>query len=432
MIKNTLTLLLVLLKSSTLYLNAQPLPNYDARCRALVASMGKGAAIVFAATPRGVLNKNFYYLTGKSDLSMILISSISVQGTTMLLSDSLAQGTLPKSELSNTINSLHSSFDTLWVLSEDSKRVKELLKANGIVKPVKSSDNIFYAMREIKDDFEQHSISKAVDITAQSYNYILSINLIGLTEQQIIDRFKQKQQELGAQSTSFIQAGSGENGTQVHASPTQKVVQANDMIVFDVGAWFNGYTSDISRSVPANGKFTKAQKTIYQLVLDAQKAAIATMIPGAVMRDVQLVAENKLIAGLSKLGLITDTNSPWQRKMYIVHGFYHYIGLDVHDLYRQMYPEVATKKYAPGMIMTMEPGLYFPSNFLDTKPNWAADVPDAEFDAFVLKTRKNFNKYRGIGVRIEDDVLITPSGNKVLSAGVPKEIKEIEKVMRGK
>ena len=405
-------------------------PDFKGRSDDFVNRIGQGTAILFSSASRGAGNNNFYYLTGERAPGWLVVSGSHLAGNTVLLKEPDLTNPDAYSSVTDILRGYLSGTDVVWAETADTQRVRKLLDLVGPGKEIRICDRLFYQMREIKDDYELATLARAIEITAETYNHILRILRPGLTEMQVIDIFRNWQAELGADGTSFIQAGSGVNGTQVHARASEKIIEKGDLVVFDVGAWYKGYTSDISRTFPASGRFTRPQKQIYQLVLDAQKAAIERMVPGTVMREVQLVAENTLLEGLLKLGLITDIRSPWQRSLYIVHGFYHYIGLEVHDLYTFMSPETATKTYQPGMIMTMEPGLYFRPDLLDRKPPRARDLSDEEWAAFVKATRKNFLKYVNIGVRIEDDVLITPEGNSIMSSKVPKEIKEIERAMR--
>jgi len=236
----------------------------------------------------------------------------------------------------------------------------------------------------------------------------------------------------GSPGVSFLQAASGPNSTNIHFGAGERKLKDGDMIVFDVGAYWDKYTADISRSVPVSGKFTNEQKQIYQVVLNAQKAAIELMIPGQKIKHVQKVAEDVLVDGLFELGLILDKNSQWQRRFYIVHGFYHFIGLDVHDVwYDYKYDENTI--YEPGMVMTMEPGLYFPEDKLDKGiGRMSRGVSEEELKAFIKRIRPVYEKYTNIGVRIEDDILVTRDGNLVLTSAVLKEIVDIEKMMKEK
>lgn len=429
--RKTITLLtIVVLLCSVSPADAQSEVDYSVRQKAFMDKIGDGVALIYASTPRGALNKNFYYLTGKTDTSMVLMLCPGCDQRNLLFAVTRSEDLIPLDELGDRIAKPLRQYGVLWVSVEDTERTGEIRNRFVIENGIKNSDQILYQMREIKDQAEIEILTRAVGITAEAYSTTLQNLKPGLTEMEVIKAFRQKQLDLGAESTSFIQAGSGPNGTQVHATATERVIEKGDLVVFDVGAWYKRYTSDISRTFPAGGKFTKPQRKIYQLVLDAQKAAIAMMKPGVVMRDVQKVTEDILIKGLYDLGLITEISSEWQRGIYIVHGYYHYIGLDVHDLYPLMSRETATKTYEPGMIMTIEPGLYFPPGYLDKKPSRARNVSDEEYQAFVNATSKNYKKYSGIGVRIEDDILITHEGNIIMSQGVPKEIIDIEKVMK--
>ena len=139
------------------------------------------------------------------------------------------------------------------------------------------------------------------------------------------------------------------------------------------------------------------------------------------------------MAGLEKLGLVTDVKSPWQRRLYIQHGFGHGIGLEVHDVWSWHSPRLDQVAMTPGMVLTMEPGLYFPEvRFEAFLVGLKGKVPEAEITAFREKVGPVYKKYAGMGVRIEDDVLVTEGGNEMLSGRVPKEIADIEKMMREK
>ncbi len=151
------------------------------------------------------------------------------------------------------------------------------------------------------------------------------------------------------------------------------------------------------------------------------------MKPGANIGIASKAALDVLNEGLAKLGLITDLESSWQKRFWIQHGFFHHIGLVVHDVGGY------NNDLEPGMIITMEPGLYFPEDYLDeTKNRRLYDVYPDEAGPFLKAITPIFKKYVNIGVRIEDDVYITENGNKVISSGVPKEIEEIEELMKGK
>jgi len=154
------------------------------------------------------------------------------------------------------------------------------------------------------------------------------------------------------------------------------------------------------------------------------------MVPGTVIIKAQEAAENALIDGLVKLGVLTDASSPWQRRLFIVHGYTHGIGLDVHDVWSWFSREMRTMTFKPGMVLTIEPGIYFPPNLLDAAPRGRTAVPDEEWKAYVAKVGPAFKRYAGMGCRIEDDILVTENGNEVLTVKAPKEIADIERIMK--
>ena len=310
--------------------------------------------------------------------------------------------------------------------------------ASGAPGPFSRSDALFNAdpalaeMRLTKDATEIAALREAIDLTAGALDEAFRAAEPKMREVDLaaILRYEFDRRET---EDSFLQAASGPNATNVHFGATERPLAAGDLVVFDVGAWIRGYTSDISRTIPANGRFTKDQRAIYALVLEAEKAGCAKLVPGVTFKAVQTEVEDILMAGLEKLGLVTDVKSPWQRRLHIQHGFGHGIGLEVHDVWSWHSPRLDQVAMAPGMVMTMEPGLYFPQARFDAfMDGLKGRVADAEIAAFRDKVGPVYRKYAGIGVRIEDDVLITSAGSEILSGGVPKEIPEIEKLMREK
>lgn len=310
--------------------------------------------------------------------------------------------------------------------------------ASGTPNPLAQSDALITIdptlseMRLTKDADEIAALRDAIDLTAEALNEAYRAAEPGVREVDLaaILRFEFDRRET---RDSFLQAASGPNSTNIHFGATARALARGDLVVFDVGAYIRGYTSDISRTIPANGRFTREQRAIYALVLDAEKAGCRKLVPGVTFQAVQTEVEDILMAGLEKLGLVTDVKSPWQRRLYIQHGFGHGIGLDVHDVWSWHSPRLDKVAMAPGMVMTMEPGLYFPEvrfdAFMDALKGKA---PDAEVAAFREKVGPVYKEYAGMGVRIEDDVLITDGGSEVLSSRVPKEIADIEKLMREK
>jgi Xaa-Pro aminopeptidase len=230
----------------------------------------------------------------------------------------------------------------------------------------------------------------------------------------------------------FTQVASGPNSTFIHFGATDRKLLTGDIIVFDFGAYYDNYVADISRTIPAGGRFSREQREIYSIVLRAQQEGINLMKPGGSYVRCEKEVENTLIDGLHSLGLVTDTSIAWQRKLYILHGFSHGIGLDVHDAYQHWQRKSPEEKlFSPGMVYTMEPGLYFPEDMLDSVPMRIKGlVESGEFSSYAEKVKDIYRKYANMGVRIEDDILITNEGNRILSAKVPKEINAIENLMK--
>jgi Xaa-Pro aminopeptidase len=313
-----------------------------------------------------------------------------------------------------------------------------LARTFGAANPLAQSEAILNVdptlleMRMTKDADEIQALREAIDLTAEALNEAYRAAEPGMREVDLAAILKYAFNKRETKD-SFLQAASGPNSTNVHFGATARALAAGDLVVFDVGAYIRGYTSDISRTIPANGRFSKDERAIYALVLEAEKEGCRKLVPGVTFKAVQDEVENVLMAGLEKLGLVTDVKSPWQRRLYIQHGFGHAIGLDVHDAWSWHSPRLDKVAMAQGMVMTMEPGLYFPEvRFEAFLEALKGKVPDAELTSFAAKVRSVYKRYAGMGVRIEDDILITATGNEILSGRVPKEIADIEKLMREK
>lgn len=432
---------ILFLVSITGQLFAQTDDIYASRRHKLLKEIGSGVAVIFSQTSADRLNKHFYYLTGIEESGSALILIPDGEPKEILFNRSASW----KYAENNSSSEVYASDDMgrklgryiagknyLYVSFADPGILNEFGRSLSSLKSIKNIDPLIVRMRIYKDKAEIDILKKACQVTAEGLNDTYKAIEPGLAEKDLKTFMEYGFERRGSPGISFLQAASGPNSTSVHAGAGERKLEDGDMIVFDVGAYWDKYTADISRSVPVSGKFTKEQKEIYQVVLNSQKAAIKNMIPGKRIREVQQIAENVLIDGLYELGLILDKNNPTQRRFFIAHGFYHFIGLDVHDVwYDYKYDENTV--YEPGMIMTMEPGLYFPSDKLDiSKGRYSRLSEDKEFKAFIEKIRPIYNKYINIGVRIEDDILVTKDGNIVLTKAVPKEIVDIEKMMREK
>jgi len=256
---------------------------------------------------------------------------------------------------------------------------------------------ILARMRMIKKPEEIELIKKAVNITVKAHRQIMMSCEPGMYEYEIQALAEYVFTKLGSEYPAFPSIiGSGENSVILHYSSNRKKIKDGDLIVVDIGAEYHNYCADVTRTIPANGKFTQEQREIYEIVLKAQEETIKMVRPGASFIDLQLKAREVIADGLLKLGVIKDKNEVGK---YFMHGVTHHLGLDVHDV-------GIPGNLEPNMVITIEPGIYIPAGS-DCDP-----------------------KYWNIGVRIEDDVLVTDKGCVVLSSDAPKTIEEIERLMK--
>jgi Xaa-Pro aminopeptidase len=209
--------------------------------------------------------------------------------------------------------------------------------------------------------------------------------------------------------------GCGPNATTLHYDLSQGPVKSGELMLMDVGAEYEHYTADITRTFPVNGRFSPEQAAIYQIVYDAQEAVARASKPGATLSDVSRAGTEVIKDGLLKLGLITDRNSN-QYRVFFMHGTSHWLGMNVHDV-------GGGAKFEPGVVFTNEPGIYVRPDALDYLPyGWKQE----DWDKFKTAVRPAFEKYKSIGVRIEDDMVITPDGVRWMSEALPRKLSEIE------
>jgi Xaa-Pro aminopeptidase len=433
--------LIQLLAISAIFAQSDPYQNRRDR---LVAKTDKGLVIVVnnsgqELTATGGENMNFYYLTGIKALNAVLLldgksgtSAVYMRAGRRGPAEAAPAGLIarPIEDLAKELSKAISSNPAVWI---EMNQLKLLSEAGNGLSRIESITNItprIEEMRPVKDEFEISLIKKAAEINALGLVEMMKAAEPGMNEKDLDLILDFTFKKLGSTGYSFgTQAASGPNSTFVHYGTNNRTTQPGDMMVFDIGAEYENYTADISRTIPVSGKFTKEQKEIYTVVLNAQKAAIASMLPGKSINDAYQIVTNELNQGLQELGLITDMSKDWQKSFWMQHGWGHHIGLVVHDV-SGPYVRGVSDLLVPGMIYTMEPGLYFPSDYLEKGIGRARGVSEDEWKAFVSQVEPIFKKYINIGVRIEDDVLITPAGNEVITTQVPKEITEIEALMK--
>lgn len=255
------------------------------------------------------------------------------------------------------------------------------------------------SLREIKTPEEMSLLRKAVEISCQGQNEVMKVVRPDMSELEIQGLHEYVHKKYGAEGVGYGSIiGAGENGCVLHYMENTKTKVGNTMLLMDVGAEYHGYTADVTRTIPASGKFSAEEKLIYQIVYDAQEAAFKTLKNGSKWKDAEDAARNTVNEGLIKLGIIKDKS---EGRRYYPHGLGHHIGLDVHD--RGNYGTM--KK---DMVMTVEPGIYIPEGSPCDKKWWS------------------------IAVRIEDDALVTETGYELLSHFAPRSIEDIEKLIAQK
>lgn len=271
---------------------------------------------------------------------------------------------------------------------------------------------IVHEMRVIKTDEEIELMQRAADIAAEAHCEAMKAVRPGMKEYQVEALIEQIFRREGAAAPAYTSiVGAGPNATVLHYINNDGELRDGELLLIDAGAEYKGYASDITRTFPISGKFSKAQREIYELVLEAQMSCVQMVKPGVTHDDLKNHSIEVLTKGMAKLGLLKGEPEKLieeeKYKQFYMHGLGHMLGIDVHDV-GQYYFDKQSRALEPGVVMTVEPGLYIAPA---TK-----DIPE---------------QYLGIGVRIEDDVLCTNNGPRVLTNKVPKDAGEIEKLMAG-
>lgn len=267
------------------------------------------------------------------------------------------------------------------------KEIQKMLKQAYPGLKISRAETLVSRLRQIKSPEEAELIRKSVEITGEGIERAMRACKPGIWEYELQAEVEYGITHNGAERTSFhCIIGAGKNSLSPHYDDNNCQASAGEVVVMDVGAEYHHYAADITRTIPVSGKFTDEQKVIYEAVLQVQKQLIAMIKPGITYTKIDEAARELLV------------NAGY--KHYIQHGVTHPIGLDVHDVQ-------SSRTLEPGMIITIEPGLYIPLEDTILGPG-----------------------YRGTGVRIEDDVLVTKDGFEVISKGIPKEVVEIERIMK--
>lgn len=277
--------------------------------------------------------------------------------------------------------------------------------------------SILAGMRVIKDKTELATMRKAAEVTGNAHRNVMRCALPGMYEYELAAEFAYRVSSAGADPQHAYPSivATGANACTLHYVKNTAKIKDGDLVLIDAGCEIEGYASDVTRTFPANGLWTDAQRILYEIVLTAQKYAIQAAKHGHTVGDVHTTAMFSIADGLIRQGILRDVDAEiaiktGSIKQFFPHGTSHWLGLDVHDAGEYVKDRwgIAHRGLVPGMVITVEPGIYIPKNMKNVEA-----------------------RFRGIGIRIEDDVLITENGNEVLSASAPKEMDEIEAVVLG-
>lgn len=471
-------LLLVFLASPVV---AQISPaDYAARRAALVAPIDSGVVIAFGEVdpvrdyPNFFQIPAFQYLTGfdESNAVLIMVKRGGTVAQTMFvparnrgaerflgarsgpedLEKNMGIAGREMSQLRPAIDTLAGAGLTFYVISDfhngDYATEDTLTRGARFLSSVREA-HPWLAVRQLNDAVSQlraHKspaeiglLRRASEISARAHVEAMKETAPGCGENEIQALMEGVFRRLGGDRPGYGSiVASGPNALTLHYAEDNRMMQDGELILVDAATSYDHYSADVTRTFPVNGRFTPAQRDIYQLVRDAQEAFVRQIKPGASLAAVTDTGRQVVIQGLVKLGLIesptaTFDGPAWmgcppegcsERALYVYHGYGgHGIGLEVHDPAQYYSPP---NQFAAGDVFTVEPGLYF-------SPEFIASLPDTPRNRTVLAAiGPAFAKYKGIGVRIEDDYALTDAGVEWLSKGAPREIGEVEAMMRQK
>ena len=449
-----------------------PLSEYAARRAALGATVDSGVVLAFGAVepvnfwPTFQQHASFLYLTGfeEPDAVYVMVKRGGQTTETLFLPNAdgrtkrwVGNRTAPAEvaaltglpgrvlgEFRPAVDSLMASGLPVYTISDvqtyDYARQDSLTKGKAFATDVSrrgpvtmtSLDTTLARMRATKSPAEIGLLRRAVDASVAAHVQAMRAVAPGCGEYEIQALVEGTFRRLGADGPSYGSiVGSGKNSTVLHYMEDSKVMQAGEMLVLDAGAAYDHYAADVTRTLPVSGRFTQAQRAIYQIVLDAQTAYVAKIRAGGTVGASDSAGRAVAAEGLAKLGLIESADAKYegprcpegcpQYMLYLWHGSGgHGIGLNVHDPANYYF---GNREFKVGDVFTVEPGIYVNPAIFDE----LADTPANR--AMAAKLKPVMAKYKDVGVRIEDDYAITEQGVEHLSAGVPREIAAVEKLM---
>ncbi len=428
---------------------------YKQRRDQLIAMMDNGVAVLSTARLQTRSNdteypfrpdSDFYYLTGfTEDNTVLLLSKKEDEEKTVLF----VQEKVPEMELWTGerlgVDAAKARFsvDEVFSIAEYEAQLQELLKEQPLIYFDLFSDDAVYTqlkaaaktmlhtrgvtrsprtfsditrltqqMRLIKSDEEVSLIRQALSITEKAHHHAMKVCRPELMEYQLQAEYEHIFKKEGAYSDAYttIIAG-GNNANTLHYIKNDHALKEGDLVLVDAGCEYGFYASDITRTYPVSGTFTPEQKELYNFVLDVQLKIIDAIKPQGSKKELQTLSEKLLTEGMVALGILEgDVDALMEEKkhkQYYPHGIGHWLGIDVHDPCPYSDENGEEILFAEGMVLTIEPGIYLPQD--------DETIPE---------------KYRGIGIRIEDDILITEEGCENLSKGIAKTVEEIEAACR--
>jgi Xaa-Pro aminopeptidase len=429
-------------------------PIYAKRRAALLAAMGDGVLVLFA-TGTAIRNNDveheyrqdsdLYYLTGFDEPDAVLVlSTVHPDGFALFVRprdperevwdgaragvdgavrDFGANVAYPVSELAEKLPDWLENADRLFYrLGRDRAQDDIMLRAIERTRPrarrgssyptqIIEPATVLHEMRRLKEPAEIELMVRAIDITREAHLAAMAAAKPGMYEYEVEAILRNVFRKRGSERAAYAPiVGSGPNATVLHYHKNGRRMEDGDLLLVDAGTEYGYYAADVTRTFPVGGTFSSAQRAIYELVLAAQDASIAATRPGATVDDVHLASVRVLVEGMVALGLVPgpvdEAIKDERYKRYYMHKTSHYLGMDVHDVGRY-FENGKARPLEPGVVITVEPGLYVAAH-------------DEQAPA----------EYRGIGVRIEDDVLVTNDGHRVLSEAIPRRVADVERACR--
>lgn len=429
--------------------------EFAERRRELLSAMGDGVAIFFAA-PATIRNRDvehsyrqdsdFFYLTGFDEPESVLILTNQHDEHQVVLFVRPRQRDReiwdgPRAGVDGAVESYGA--DVAFPIDELEKRLPDYIgnvtrlhyriaqddasdrqvfdciallrrgARRGVTAPEVIVDTSvhLHEMRMRKSEAEIAIMRRAAAITREAHVRAMAMAAPGIREYEVDAELLHVFRKHGSERPAYDSiVGSGPNATILHYRAGNRVMEDGELLLIDAGCELDYYASDVTRTLPVNGRFTSEQRAIYELVLASQKEAIAAVKPGVTLDDIHQGAIRTITEGLVSLGLLEgETNALIEEKKYepfYMHRTSHWLGMDVHDVGRY-YEHGKHRPLESGFVLTIEPGIYIAPDKENVGPAW-----------------------RGIGIRIEDDVVVTESGCDVLTAEIPKEVRDVENACR--